>query len=144
MKFPIYSALILLLASACSGVVLPAAVEPTPSGEQPEAATTPTSDDIYEIRAWVSNPNPERDELVTIYGNLAKHGVILGGIQMMATWGGYEKAPTIPDCVVTIIYQRGVCTVSASDFPSGEYVPITILINYDGQKFITQTGFTPK
>lgn len=117
---------------------------PFNSQSQPFGTGAPsTYEDIYEVEAWVDKPAPRLDEQVTVYGSLLKNGVRLGGIMMQARWS--EKALTtgIPDCFVLVIYGSGVCTVAAGDFQPGQFVPITILFEYEERVFTGITGFTP-
>lgn len=117
---------------------------PFDSLSQPsETGSRSTSGDIYEVEAWVDKPAPRLDEQITVYGSLLKNGVRLGGIMMQARWS--EKALTtgIPDCFVLVIYGSGVCTVAAGDFQPGQFVPITILFEYEERVFTGMTGFTP-
>jgi len=121
-----------------------ASSQPLASQGQPTGAEfSPTSEDIYEVEAWVNKPAPRPDEQVTIYGSLLKNGVRLGGIMMHARWSERALNTGIPDCFVLVIYGSGVCTVAARDFPTGQFVPITILFEYEERVFTGKTGFTP-
>jgi hypothetical protein len=104
---------------------------------------SPTSGDIFEVQAWVNEPFPARDEQVIVYGSLIKDGVRLGGIMMRASWRDGTHEHAIPDCFVLVTYGRGVCTLDQGGLPSGVFLPITVTFDYNGSRFIGQTGFTP-
>jgi hypothetical protein len=121
--------------------------------KQTEEATTqqaasstpsPTSQYTYEVKAWVNKPNPSKEDLVTVYGSLLKNGVYLGGMMMQATWPDPDQERGTPNCNVLVIYQTGVCTISAGKYEPGRFVPVQIYFDYDGAVFTGETGFTPK
>lgn len=96
------------------------------------------------VDVWVDNPEPVGDQRVLVSGSLIKNGVHLNG-PMMATWAtekAYERG--VPDCLVSINYQRSICSLQPKDFPSGIYVPVKVVINYNGLIFTGETGFTPQ
>lgn len=134
---------LMLLAACSSGAVVPTEQPVTPS---PQAASSLSSayEEVFEVRAWVNKPNPERDERVTLHGSLIKNGVYLGGMAMQAVWPEEGQERGVPNCSVQVIYQAGVCAIEAADYPSGVYVPITVIFNYRGERYTAETGFTPK
>jgi hypothetical protein len=132
--------------------VLAAACSPT-SGTQPsltavslpeESSVLSSSGDSYEIEAWVSDPNPARDEQVFVYGSLIRNGVRVGGMMMQAYWPDEKQAPGIPGCNVLVIYGAGGCILEASEFPVGEYVPVRVQFEYYGKTYSGETGFIPQ
>ncbi len=133
--------------------LLAACSQPTPAPTAPAAATpvpaaagspSATPEDVYEVDVWVDNPTPARDKRVLVSGSLIKNGVHLNG-PMMATWAtksAYERG--VPDCLVSLNYQRSVCALQPEDFPSGVYVPVKVVIEYQGKYYTGETGFTPQ
>jgi hypothetical protein len=136
----IYICSFLVLFAACSSSPVLTA-EPDTSKVTLEPAPTPTSSDIFRLEAWVDNPNPKSGERINISGSLIKNGVYLGGMMMSAYWPD-EDDDRLPDCHIQVIYQRGICTVYADNFPVGEYTPVKISFDYFGQTFTGETGFT--
>jgi hypothetical protein len=132
-----------LLAACSSPAALPAVVTPAAAAQvSPESMPTPA--DVFAVKVWVSNENPRPDETVIIYGTLRRNGLYLNGLMMYATWPGPEDLHGMPNCSIDVIYQRGVCTTYAGNFPSGVYVPIDISFVFRGKTYTGQTGFTPK
>ncbi len=130
----------LLTACSVSGTVPETQASPAPS-----AVPSPTPEDIYEVQVWVDNPNPARDETVTISGSLIKNGVYLSQMLRMEAWWPEEGQDRgVPNCFSMVIYQRGICTLEAKDYPSGVYVPVTVELEYNGKTYTGTTGFTPK
>lgn len=105
---------------------------------------SPTSTDTFQVDAWVDDPAPSREARVILSGSLIKDGIYLGGIMMRATWPDETDRRGSPNCYVMVLYQRGLCTFDASNFPPGEFVSIQISFEYQGKTFYGQTGFTPK
>jgi hypothetical protein len=134
-----------ILMAACSQPTstqtIPAAAPPTPAAVISPSATP---EDIYQVDVWVDNPTPQRGERVLVSGSLIKNGVHLNG-PMMATWASERAyARGVPDCLVSISYQRSGCVLQAEDFPSGVYVPVKVVIYLNDEKYTGETGFTPK
>lgn len=134
--------ILLILAGLC--LVACSERTPPPASLPTQAVISPTSTDVFEIVAWVDKPNPARDERVTISGSLIKNGIYLGGIMMQAYWPREGQERGVPNCYVQAIYQRGICTAEASDYPPGVYVPVTVIYNYEGVIYTAETGFTPQ
>ena len=134
-------------------LILVVACTPTTS-VQPYLTMTPqpqenlisygTSEDRFEVEAWVSNATPTRDEQVFVYGSLIRNDVRVGGMMMQAYWPDEKQAPGIPGCNVLVIYGAGGCILEASEFPVGEYVPIRVQFDYYGKTYSGETGFTPQ
>jgi hypothetical protein len=136
--------LTLLLLAPCSNDL----VQQT---NQARDQTNFTNDSVYQVsqdefivKTWVNKPNPSQDDLVTLYGSLIKNGVHLGGMMMQATWPDPNQERGTPNCNVLVIYQTGVCTIEAGKYPSGEYLPITVVFDYGGSVYKGETGFTPR
>jgi hypothetical protein len=123
---------------SCSASATP---EPAP---QPLPTPSATPEDIFQVVAWMDNPEPEHNERVILSGSLIKNGVYLGGMAMHAMWPDGTQERGVPNCSVQVIYQRGVCTIDASKYPVDVYVPITITFEYRDQIYIGHTGFTPR
>jgi len=96
------------------------------------------------VTVWVDDPTPPRDATVILIGNLSKNGYILGHNMMRATWPDKDQPRGMPNCYVMVNYQRGVCTIKASKYPVGEFVPIQVTFEYEGQTFRGESGFTPR
>jgi hypothetical protein len=101
------------------------------------------SQDVFLVKTWVNKPNPSKNELVTVYGSLLKNGIHLGGMMMQATWPDPDQERGSPNCNVLVIYQTGVCTIEAAKYPAGEFLPITVIFNYEDAVYKGETGFTP-
>jgi hypothetical protein len=136
--------LISVLLFSCSPNREPESEPRAETGSPVTLAPASTSTDRFEVEAWVDKPAPARDERVTVSGSLIKNGVYLGGIMMQATWPEAAQERGVPNCYVLVIYQRGVCTIEAGSYPSGEFVPVTITFEYKGIQYSGQTGFTPR
>ena len=109
----------------------------------PVMTPSPTSEDIFQVYAWVDNPDPARDDRVILSGSLIKNGVYLGGMVMQATWPDEAQERGVPKCLSQVIYQRGQCIIDVSRYHPNVYVPITVIFNYRDQIFFAHTGFTP-
>jgi hypothetical protein len=116
---------------------------PTPTDLQTILAPSQTSENSFEVEAWVDNPAPAHGTRVILVGSLIKNSVYLSGIMMQATWPDKTQERGVPNCYVLVTYGRGVCTIDASSLPPGVFVPITITFEYDGVTYVGQTGFTP-
>jgi hypothetical protein len=133
-------------------LILTAACSPTSDAQPPLIAGTQPSDssvyslseDSYEVEAWVSDPTPNQDEQVFVYGSLIRNGVRVGGMMMRAYWPDEKQAPGIPGCNVLVIYGSGGCILEASKFPAGEFVPVRVQFEYYGETYSGETGFTPQ
>lgn len=136
--------ILLVLTAACSGGAPVPASEPETPTPQATRAHSLTSEDVFEVQAWVDKPAPERDERVTIYGSLIKNGVYLGGMAMDAVWPEEGQERGMPNCRVQVIYQAGVCVTDAANYPPGEFVPVTVIFDYKGNRYTGETGFTPR
>ena len=99
---------------------------------------------IFEVVAWVDDPNPQVGSRVMLYGSLIKDGVYLGGMVMRATWPDEDQERGVPNCSVQVIYGSGVCIVETEGFRPNAYVPITVAFEYDGQTYSGKIGFTPR
>jgi len=143
--------LLVIVLAACSPPLVP---DPSSTSQQngQEAASglPPLSvpeaepEDKFEVHAWVDKPIPVQGEQITLFGNLRKNGVILGGMMMEANWPDENQERGRPNCYVLVIYQGGVCVIDTKGYPIGEYVPLVVKFVYDGQTFTGETGFTPK
>jgi hypothetical protein len=60
-----------------------------------------------------------------------------------ATWPDEKQEAGIPNCNVLVIYGSGVCIIDNISYPPGKFVPITVTIEYGGEKYVGQTRFTP-
>ncbi|MGD2156223.1 MAG: hypothetical protein PVG14_00835 [Anaerolineales bacterium] len=99
---------------------------------------------VFEVDAWVSDPNPLLGSRIMLYGSLIKDGVYLGGMAMRATWPDDNQERGVPNCTVQVIYGSGVCIVESEGFQPDVYVPITVTFEYQGKIYSGQTGFTPR
>jgi len=136
--------ILLALTAACSTERdVPVEQPKTPALEATRAPSL-ISEDVFEVQAWVDKPAPERDERVTIYGSLIKNGVYLGGMAMDAVWPEEGQERGMPNCRVQVIYQAGVCVTDAANYPPGEFVPVTVIFDYKGNRYTGETGFTPR
>jgi hypothetical protein len=97
----------------------------------------------FTVEAWVDNPEPSSGERINISGSLRRNGLYLGGMMMSGFWPD-EDDDRLPDCHIQVIYQRGICTVYADDFPVGEYIPVKVSFEYFGNTYSGETGFTRK
>lgn len=141
-------AVIFLLASfllvACdAGSTRPSANVPPPV-EQASPTAAPTEEDTFFVDVWVDEPNPSRDDKVILIGMLNKNGVFLNGIMMQANWPDVDNPRGMPNCYVQLSYGRGVCVIDAGKYPSGQYVPIQVTFEYQGQVFTGETSFTTR
>jgi hypothetical protein len=135
--------ILFVLAAACSPTS--DARPPLTAGTHPpDSSVSSSSGDNYEVEAWVSDPNPSRDEQVFVYGSLIRNGVRVGGMMMQAYWPDEKQAPGIPGCNVLVIYGAGGCILEVSEFPVGEYVPVRVQFEYYGKTYRGETGFTPQ
>ena len=116
----------------------------TPTGITPLPQVTPTSEDIYEISAWVDIPEPGPDDIVTVSGHLIRNEAHLGGVGMWMFWPDEKGGPVPHECVSYMMYQRGICQIIVKDYPPGQYVPVVVRVEFQDQVFTTETGFTPQ
>lgn len=123
--------------AACSGKqtqLPPATILPTP---------VPTPADRFEVKAWVSESNPEPGKNVILSGSLIKNGVYLNGIMMSGYWQQPgENSPSL-HCYEMTLYQRGRCNILVEGFSENVFVPLKIQFIYDNRLFTAETGFTP-
>ena len=144
MKRVILLFLVALLLSSCStadqtvAASQPAAINPAPTGPAVEHAA------VFEVTAWVDDPDPPAGTRVILHGSLLKDGVHLGGMAMQATWPDEAQERGVPNCRVQVIYGAGVCIVDGVGFQPGVYVPITVTFEYQGRLYSGRTGFTPR
>ncbi len=115
----------------------------TPASITPLPQVGPTSEDIYEISAWVDNPEPGPDDIVTVSGHIIKNGVYLGG-EMWMFWPEVGSAPGNNACLDHMMYQRGICQIIVKGYPPDIYVPIKVRWEWPGIVLTTETGFTPR
>lgn len=151
-------ALSLLLTSCVSSVVsatptiagLPSAqpiATPTLASRNPPSPTPQTNVTLHpdgariELDLWVDDPTPPLNSFVTVRGSIIRNGVRLGGLVMRAT---YPTKEGVVSCDSLIIYGAGVCTLPVRDYTPGVFVPITVTFDYEGVRYIGQTGFTPR
>jgi hypothetical protein len=144
MKHPLLVVLICLLQVACSTFQIQSGELPAIPDQRVTSEPLPTAEDIYQVKAWVINPTPPQNSLIVVRGSLMKNGAFLGGIMMQASWLDDKNAPGMPNCTSLVTYGTGKCIIDTGDFPVGKYVPITVTFDYNGKKFIAQTGFTPR
>jgi hypothetical protein len=144
MRRIIYSIALILILAGCISKGVPATIEPTSTTEVLVAPTIRTYVDVFEVKAWVDNPNPEREDQIMLSGSLIKNGTYLGGMMMTASWPDENQEPGVPNCKVLVIYARGICTIDVSDYPSGVTVPITVSFPYAGHYYTETTSFTPR
>lgn len=116
----------------------------TPVPEVTESVVTSAWTDEYEIWAWVDIPEPGPNDIVTVSGHLVKNDVYLGGVGMWMFWPAEDGSPVPHECVSYMMYQRGICQIIVKDYPPGQYVPVTVRVEYNDQVFTTETGFTPR
>ena len=116
----------------------------TPLPEVAQPVATPAWTDEYEIWAWVDDPEPGPDDIVTVSGHLVKNGAYLGGVGMWMVWPAEDGGPVEHECVSYMMYQRGICQIIVKDYPPGQYVPVKVWVEYHDQIFTTETGFTPQ
>lgn len=144
MRRILYSIALILILSGCSSKGTPAVIEPTSTSGVEVVPTAKAYVDVFEVKAWVDNPNPEREDQIMLSGSLIKNGTYLGGMMMTASWPEQDQELGVPNCKVLVIYARGICTIDVSDYPSGETVPITVTFPYAGHLYTGTTSFTPK
>ena len=137
MKLVLILLMVCALQVSCSSNVTPSS-EPaaTPVAPQNVPTPIPTRAHIFEIDAWVDDPNPQLGSRVMLYGSLIKDGVHLGGMAMRATWPDENQARGVPNCSVQVIYGSGVCIVETEGFQPDVYVPITV--TFDGARYPTE------
>lgn len=109
---------------------------------QPDLVSAGEKEDQYEVYAWVDKPTPLQGEMVILFGNLKKNGVILGGIMMEAMWSGEAQDRGLPSCYIMVLYQRGLCFIDTTDFPVGESVPLTVKFRYNELILTDETSIT--
>ena len=144
MSRTIYFIALILFLAGCISEGPPAAIEPTSAIEVEVVPTTKAYVDEFEVKAWVDNPNPEREDQIMVSGSLIKNGTYLGGMMMTASWPDENQEPGVPNCKVLVIYARGICSIDVSDYPSGIAVPITVSFPYAGHFYTGTTSFTPR
>jgi hypothetical protein len=135
--------LMTIFLSSCAPAVAPVVTAQSPT-TRPPGAPTPTLEYVIEARSWVSDPAPDREERVIVFGSLVKNRRFLGGIMMKATWIDPSRGNSQRECYLLVNYQRGDCIIEVKDFPVGIYVPVNITFNYRDRIYTTTTGFTPK
>ncbi len=116
----------------------PSSASATPVGPASEHTA------VFEIDAWVDDPDPPVGARVILHGSLLKDGVHLGGMAMRATWPDEGQERGVPNCSVQVIYGAGVCIVETEGFQPGVYVPLTVTFEYQGRTYRGGTGFTPR
>ena len=144
MRRTLYTIALILILAGCSSKATSATIDPTPTREVEVVPTAGTFEDVFEVKAWVDNPNPERDDQILLSGSLIKNGTYLGGMMMTASWPDEGQERGVPNCKVLVIYARGVCAIDVSNFPSGVTVPITVSFPYAGHFYLGTTSFTPR
>ena len=139
---------VLLIALILAGCSAPLAEAPSTAAATvlvtPPTEAVPAYPDEYEISAWVDIPDPELDEIVTVSGSLVRNGEHVGGVGMWMFWPDETGSPVPHECVSYMMYQRGICQIIVKDYPPGQYVPVTVRVEYHDQIFTTETGFTPQ
>ena len=144
MKRAIILFLACVLQVACTSNVTPSSEPTAPTVPQNISTPIPIRTPIFDVVAWVDDPEPQLGSRVMLYGSLIKDGVHLGGMAMRATWPDENQERGVPNCSVQVIYGSGVCIVESESFQSGVYVPITVTFEYQGKIYSGQTGFTPR
>jgi hypothetical protein len=126
-----------VLAGACARL---AGGEPEPPGEVRVENYVSAEGDDYQIQTWLDSYTPSAGDRFYVYSSMTKNGVYLGGM-MYAYWPD-EDEDWQYDCRTSVSYQIGVCTLFADDFPVGRYVPIQVVVEYEGVRYAAETGFT--
>jgi len=132
----------ILVLSGCSPKAVPTPQQAVQTIQA--AAITQTTEDVFEVTAWVDNPSPEQGDRIMLSGSLIKNGTYLGGMMMTASWPDQDQELGVPNCKVLVIYARGICTIEVSNYPSGVAVPITVSFPYKGHYYTGTASFTPK
>jgi len=94
------------------------------------------------VSAWVSDPTPAQNAMVTIYGRLTCGGVGVRGASMSTNWH-YEW---MTSWCSGVSGWDGVASCSAligAPTP-GYYVRVQVAFYYAGQWYYATTGFTPR
>jgi len=144
MKLVIILLLLCGLQMSCSSSAIPISPIATLTTPQNSPAPIPIRTPVFEVDAWVDDPNPPVGSRVMLYGSLIKDGVYLGGMAMRATWPDEEQERGVPNCSVQVIYQSGVCIVETEGFKTDVFVPIRVSFEYQGNFYRGETGFTPR
>jgi hypothetical protein len=105
-----------------------------------EREYTSSEGDLYRIMSWINDPSPEAGDRFYVYTSMQKNDTYLGGM-MYAYWPS-EEDDWKYDCRTQISYQIGVCTLFADDFPVGKYIPVKVMVEYEGARYENETGFT--
>jgi hypothetical protein len=80
-------------------------------------------------------------ETVLVSGSLLKYGHYLGGLWMTFAWPQGGRTETFSSLVN---YGYGRCVVMVRGFIPGQWVPVTVTVDYQGTRYSAQTGFTPR
>ncbi|HSB65954.1 MAG TPA: hypothetical protein VLD65_05200 [Anaerolineales bacterium] len=137
----IFSFILMVCACASTGNTLTPA--PTTNVQEIVGALPGTAQYTFSVKTWVTYPNLTQGKRIILMGSLLKEGVHLGGIMMRATWPDQIHEQGEPNCIVPVLYGKGVCPIDTSNFSPGVFVPVTVSFEYQDTTFITQTGFTP-
>jgi LysM repeat protein len=92
--------------------------------------------------AWVSDPAPAQNAMVTIYGKLTRGGVGVGGASMSTNWH-YEWMTSWCSGVSGRDGVASCSTLIGAPTP-GYYVGVQVSFYYAGQWYYATTGFTPR
>ncbi len=112
-------------------------------GYHPEVVTPPRQPRReIAVSAWVSDPAPAQNAMVTIYGKLTCGGVGVRAASMSTNWF-YEWTTSWCSGVSG---RDGVATCSAliGQPTPGYYVRVQVSFFYQGQWYYGTTGFTPR
>ncbi len=115
---------------------------PAPAPAPPRPAPTPVPQGRVQTAAAVSNPNPSQNTDVTVYGRFTVDGRPVNGVQMDTVW---HYRTTTPGCSGrTGPDGEASCTRYISGATRGYRVIIDVIFTYNGQRYTTQTSFTPR
>ncbi len=94
------------------------------------------------VSASVSDPNPPKYSLETVYGQLTVNGLPAVGATMTTTW--HYKTTTVGCSDITNSSGQASCSRTIGNATLGYRVVIDVVFSYNGRTYSTSTSFTPQ
>jgi hypothetical protein len=114
---------------------------PTATATSTATATATSGPVVVEVDAWVDDPTPVQNQVVTVYGSILVNGLPVEDVQMHTNW---LFADSIEYCSATTD-EFGIAACSRNIGPAQPNYTVTIEVFfiYEGEQYYTTTSFTP-
>ena len=106
--------------------------------------TVEKNGDIFIVEGWVIKSGFDEGKSVVVVASLLKNGFRLGDENVHITWPDPSKDRELGGCDVFSHHGTAECVVITEHLNPGEYVPVTIRFEFEGNYYYGKTGFIPE